>query len=154
MLLPLVSLVENFFKWRKNNMKTMSGKNFGRMILLGLVALACMSFSYRAERKDVLLTGIASYYSDWFEGRITSNGEIFRQSELTAASKDLKFGTLVRVRNLKNDSVVIVRINDRMPQTNKRLIDLSFRAAKQLNFVKEGLAKVTLEILEPSSIKN
>jgi rare lipoprotein A len=135
-------------------MKTMFGMSLSRFFALGLVTMMVMGFSYKKESKGTVLTGIASYYSDYYEGRITSNGEVFRQNQLTAASKDLKFGTMVKLTNLKNDSVVIVRINDRMPQYNKRLIDLSYRAAKQLNFIREGLANVKLEILESSVVKN
>lgn len=89
--------------------------------------------------------GIASYYANKFEGRQTANGEIYRGAKYTAASNTLKFDTWVRVTNLKNDSVVIVRINDRMARHNKRLIDLSKVAGKQLNF--DGLTKVSVEIL-------
>ena len=58
--------------------------------------------------------------------------------------------TLVRVTNLKNDSTVVVRINDRLPKKSKRVIDLTKRAAKQLNFVQAGLTKVKLEVLKDS----
>ncbi len=92
-------------------------------------------------------TGTASYYAKKFEGRKCSNGDIFRNDSLTAAHKTLKFGTVVKVTNLKNDSVVIVRINDRLPKKSKRKIDLTRRAAKQLNFIKKGLTKVRIEII-------
>ena len=90
--------------------------------------------------------GTASYYSKRFEGRKCSSGEIFSNWGLTAAHKTLKFGTVVKVTNLKNDSSVIVTINDRLPPHSKRSIDLTLRAAKQLNFVKNGLTKVKIEI--------
>jgi rare lipoprotein A len=95
--------------------------------------------------------GIASFYAKKFNGRKTSSGERFSNDSLTAAHKKLKFGTYVLVRNLKNDSTVIVKINDRLPQKSKRSIDLSLKAAKQLNFVKSGLTKV--EITELDSLK-
>ena len=91
--------------------------------------------------------GIASYYAKKFEGRRCASGQIFKQDSLTAAHKSLKFGTMVKVTNLNNDSSVIVRINDRLPRNSKRKIDLSLRAAKQLNFVKYGLVKVKIEVL-------
>lgn len=97
-------------------------------------------------------TGIASYYHKAFEGRKCSSGEIFRQDSLTAAHKKLKFGTRVRVTNLKNDSVVIVKINDRLPKYSKRSIDLTYKAAKQLNFLKQGLTRVKIEILNDSTV--
>lgn len=91
--------------------------------------------------------GTASYYAKRFEGRKCSSGEIFSNWSLTAAHKTLKFGTVVKVTNLKNDSSVIVTINDRLPMRSKRSIDLTLRAAKQLNFVKKGLTKVKIEII-------
>jgi rare lipoprotein A len=92
--------------------------------------------------------GIASYYGKSFEGRRTSSGEILRNDSLTAAHKTLKFGTLVKVTNTKNDSVVIVKINDRLPKSSSRVIDLTLGAAKKLNFIRAGLTPVTLEIIE------
>ncbi len=94
--------------------------------------------------------GVASYYAQKFEGRKCTSGEIFRHDKLTAAHKTLKFGTRVKVTNLLNDSVVIVKINDRLPTRSKCCIDLTMRAAKQLNFVIKGLAKVKIEILKDS----
>ena len=90
--------------------------------------------------------GTASYYAKRFEGRKCSSGQIFSNVGLTAAHKTLKFGTVVKVTNLKNDSTVIVTINDRLPPNSKRCIDLTLRAAKQLNFVKRGLTKVKIEV--------
>lgn len=95
-------------------------------------------------------TGIASFYAKKFEGRKCSSGERFRHDSLTAAHKTLKFGTKVKVTNIKNDSVVFVRINDRLPKSSKRKIDLTLKAAKQLNFVKSGLTKVKIEVLKDS----
>lgn len=92
--------------------------------------------------------GTASFYAKKFNGRKTSSGEKFSNDSLTAAHKKLKFGTYVLVRNLKNDSTVIVKINDRLPQKSKRTIDLTLRAAKQLNFVKSGLTKVEITVLD------
>lgn len=89
--------------------------------------------------------GIASFYAKRFEGRKCASGERFRHDKLTAAHKTLKMGTWVKVINLKNDSVVIVKINDRLPKNSKRCIDLTWRAAKQLNFVSRGLTKVKIE---------
>ena len=101
-----------------------------------------------AFSKDNLEKGTASYYGKSFEGRKTASGETLRNDSLTAAHKTLKFGTLVKVTNQKNDSVVIVKINDRLPKSSSRVIDLTLGAAKQLNFIKAGLTPVTLEILE------
>lgn len=96
--------------------------------------------------------GTASFYAKKFNGRKTSSGEKFSNDSLTAAHKKFKFGTYVLVRNLKNDSTVIVKINDRLPNSSKRTIDLSLKAAKQLNFIKSGLTKVEITVLD-SQIK-
>ncbi len=89
--------------------------------------------------------GKASYYADKFNGRKTSSGERFSNDSLTAAHKYLPFGTVVVVTNLKNDSVVVVRINDRLPKKSSRIIDLTKAAARKLNFISNGLAQVSIE---------
>ena len=97
------------------------------------------------------ITGIASFYSANLDGTRTATGEIFRNKKMTAASNNLKLNTWVRVTNLSNDKTVIVRINDRMhPSIKKkgRVIDLSRAAAKELDFMKKGLTKVKLEVIE------
>ena len=105
-------------------------------------------FSQDSISKTVVQKGIASFYAKKFEGRKTSSGEIFKHDGLTAAHKHLKFGTYVKVKNLKNDSIVIVKVNDRLPKSSKRSIDLTLRAAKQLNFIKLGLTKVEITVLD------
>lgn len=89
-------------------------------------------------------TGMASYYADKYIGRKTSNGEKFRQNKLTAAHKTLPFGTKVKVTNLSNGQSVKVRINDRGPFIQGRIIDLSKKAAKKIDMVNSGVAKVTI----------
>jgi rare lipoprotein A len=91
--------------------------------------------------------GIASYYGNSLHGHRTYSGEKYHKDSLTAAHRTLPMGTMVKVTNLKNDSIVIVKINDKMGST-KRIIDLSMAAAKKLNFVRAGLATVTLEEIE------
>lgn len=115
-------------------------KNSVSIVLMGLILL---SFS-----SDNIEKGTASYYGKSFEGRKTASGEVLRNDSLTAAHKSLKFGTIVKVTNLKNDSMVVVKINDRLPKGSSRVIDLTLGAAKQLNFIKAGLTSVKLEILE------
>jgi rare lipoprotein A len=70
---------------------------------------------------------------------------LFSNDSLTAAHKTLRFGTLVKVTNLLNDSLVIVRINDRLPKKSSRIIDLSKAAARKLNFIKRGITQVSVE---------
>lgn len=104
-----------------------------------------------------VLLGVASYYHDKFEGRKTSNGEIFDQNKLTAASNIIPLGTWIRIVNPQNDSSVVVFINDRMHPKNRRLVDLSKAAAKQLGSLHFGLIRVRVELLGnslPLIIKN
>ena len=105
------------------------------------ISLFTLSFSHNL----LIESGKASYYSSKFEGRKTSSGAVFRQDSLTAAHKTLPFGTIVRVTNLKNDSTVFVKINDRLGKSSTHVIDLTLRAAKQLNFVRQGIVNVTIE---------
>ena len=118
-----------------------------------LMILVLLGFWYKSIAQDSFSpvnksTGIASFYAQKFNGRKTSSGEKFNNDSLTGAHKKFKFGTYVLVRNLKNDSTVIVKINDRLPQKSKRSIDLTVRAAKQLNFIKSGLTKVEITVLD------
>lgn len=91
--------------------------------------------------------GMASYYADKFDGRTTANGEIFNQNELTAAHRTLPFGTVLKVTNIKNNRSVIVRINDRGPFAEGRIVDLSRRAAEELDIIRAGVAEVEIEVL-------
>ena len=95
--------------------------------------------------------GVASYYHSKFNGRKTATGEVFNNKLLTAANNFLKLGTLVKVTNLINGKSVVVKINDRMNAKNKRLIDLSQEAARQLDLFTRGVGEVSLEILDPTA---
>lgn len=99
-------------------------------------------------------SGKASYYADKFEGRTTANGEKYRHFKLTAAHRTLPFGTEVKVTNIKNGKSVIVRINDRGPFVEGRIIDLSKSAAERLDFINEGIASVITEIVNPRNPKD
>jgi rare lipoprotein A len=98
----------------------------------------------------ILLTleGIASYYANDFHGKQTSDGEIFDMNALTAAHRTFPFGTKVRVTNLENNKTVIVRVNDRGPFKEGRMMDLSMGAAKEIDLIRTGTARVRLEVLE------
>jgi rare lipoprotein A len=117
-----------------------------RSIIFLSIALCCG----RAVSQTVSDKCVASYYADKFNGRKCSSGEKFSQDKLTAAHKTLKFGTMVKVTNLKNDSSVIVRINDRLPANSKRCIDLTKAGARQLNYLRKGLTRVKIEIVKDS----
>ncbi|WP_424120961.1 septal ring lytic transglycosylase RlpA family protein [Robiginitalea sp.] len=91
---------------------------------------------------------MASFYSDSFEGKLTANGEIFSNSKMTAAHRTLPFDTRVRVTNLGNGKVAVVRITDRGPFVEGRILDVSLAAATRLDFVDDGLAEVRLDLLD------
>jgi len=94
------------------------------------------------------ITGYASYYADDFDGKQTANGETFNMYELTAAHRTYSFNTMIRVTNLSNNKTTIVRINDRGPFVDNRIIDLSLGAALQLEMVDSGVQEVQLDIIE------
>jgi rare lipoprotein A len=89
-------------------------------------------------------SGVASWYGPGFHGKQTANGERFNQDDLTAAHKTLPFNTLVRVVNVDNGKSVVVRINDRGPYAKNRIIDLSREAAKKIDMLNSGTARVRL----------
>ena len=94
-----------------------------------------------------IVNGVASYYGKEHQGKKTANGEIFNMNKLTAAHRSLPFGSQVKVTNLSNQRSVIVRINDRGPYYQGRIIDVSLAAAERLEMVKSGIAKVKVEVL-------
>lgn len=93
--------------------------------------------------------GVASYYGKKFHGRKTANGEIFNMYKLTAAHRVLPLGTVAKVTNLANGRWVVVKVNDRGPFIEGRILDLSFAAALEIESVKQGTAKVMIEIVDP-----
>ncbi|MEN8006449.1 MAG: septal ring lytic transglycosylase RlpA family protein [Candidatus Krumholzibacteriota bacterium] len=95
--------------------------------------------------------GGASYYAHKFHGRQTASGEIYDENQMTAAHKTLPFGTRVRVTNLSNGKKVLVRINDRGPFVAGRIIDLSYKAAGDLDMISAGVVKARVEILRTDS---
>ncbi len=103
--------------------------------------------------------GIASYYGNKFHGHLTSNGEIYNMYSMSAAHKTLPLPSFVKVTNQENNKSVIVRVNDRGPFHENRIIDLSYSAAYKLGMLKKGTAPVTIKIINPSpevasSLKN
>ncbi|TDQ81502.1 rare lipoprotein A [Dongia mobilis] len=97
-------------------------------------------------------TGIASWYGPGFHGNQTANGEIYDENDLTAAHKTLPMPSLVRVTNLENGRSLVVRLNDRGPFANNRIIDLSRRSAQLLGFEQQGTAKVRVQVLKDESM--
>jgi len=98
-------------------------------------------------RHATIQYGIASFYSDKFEGKPTATGELYSKTKMTAAHNALPFGTWIRVTNLSNKKSVVVKVNDRLHHRNKRLVDLSREAAKRLGYTGKGLTRVKVEVL-------
>lgn len=100
-----------------------------------------------AEQRKALLRGIASWYGGDFNGQAMANGETFDDSKMTACHPTLPFGSVVKVKNLRNGRSVIVRITDRGALAAGRILDLSYGAAQKLAMTHAGLAPVMLEVL-------
>jgi rare lipoprotein A len=105
---------------------------------------------YKLTSTNEVMTGAASWYGPYFHGRMTANGEIFNQYDLTAAHRTLPLGTFVKVTNQRNGRTVVVRINDRGPyyDEDSRVLDLSYQAARILESEEKGLATIALEVLK------
>ena len=115
-----------------------------RLLLLPLVLSAPVLAESRLMR---VVDGAASWYGPGFFGRRTASVETLRQGTMTAAHRTLPFGTLVRVNNLRNGKTVVVRINDRGPHRQHRVIDLAQGAATELGMIRDGEVPVQLEVL-------
>ncbi len=96
--------------------------------------------------------GIASWYGEYFQGKATASGEPFDMQALTAAHPTLPLGSFVRVTNLRNGRAIVVRINDRGPVVEGRIIDLSYNTARVLGFEERGLQRVRLDLVRPASM--
>jgi rare lipoprotein A len=95
--------------------------------------------------------GTASWYGKQFHGKTTASGEDFDMFEFTAAHRKLPLGTFVKVTNLKNGRWIIVRVNDRGPYVGDRIMDLSYSAARMLNF-RDGVERVRLDLIQPEHL--
>lgn len=101
------------------------------------------------DTKDTFY-GISSYYglNDGFDGNLTANGEVFDKDGISAAHKTLPLNSIVKVTNLKNGKSLTLRINDRGPYIDGRILDCSYGAALKLNFVQEGTTEVKVEVVK------
>lgn len=115
--------------------------------MLGFILSACSTTHRTISGGEVLGEGVASWYGPGFHGNATANGERYDQNALTAAHRTLPFGTVVRVVNLNNGKSVDVRINDRGPYVDNRIIDLSRAAAGRIDMIQSGLAPVRIILL-------
>lgn len=128
-------------------------------IIFGLQLVACSSAvrysnaktppaNSEANPEYYSEVGYASFYADSFVGKTTASGEIYDSNELTAAHRSLPFGTKLKVTNLDNQLTIIVRVNDRGPFVPSRIVDLSTRAAKELDMLQKGIARVKIEVVK------
>jgi len=106
--------------------------------------------SSKVEQKPYQV-GVASWYGKQFHGRTTASGEDFDMFELTAAHRELPLGTYVKVTNLSNGKSIIVRVNDRGPYVEGRIMDLSYSAARMIGF-RNGVERVRLDVVKPQTV--
>jgi rare lipoprotein A len=122
-----------------------------RLAVMGVVLTLCVHAQDQTAAVHVE-EGIASWYGADFDGLRAASGEIFDSGQLTAAHRTLPFGTKVRVHRLGSADSIVVRINDRGPYVNERIIDLSFAAAQRLGMTDPGVFRVALEVIEGAPI--
>ena len=124
-------------------------------VLLGFVLSGCATVSrtapVSATPSPKAHVGQASWYGQAHHGKKTASGEIYDMHALTAAHRTLPLGTKLRVTNLENGRAVVVRVNDRGPYVDGRVLDLSRAAARQLGELGDGLFNVRLEVLDDAA---
>ena len=121
----------------------------GRLLCLSFVLLLLSTVLFPLSSSQAIgqtQRGLASYYAHRWTGRKTASGEKFHHDSLTCAHKKYPFGTILKVTNVDTDSVVYVRVNDRGPFHHRRIIDLSWAAAKKLGIIQVGVAEVIVEV--------
>src|ERR1700690_12880 len=106
----------------------------------------------RVSQSGPYQVGIASWYGEQFQGKPTASGEPFDMRDFTAAHPSLPLGSFVKVTNLRNGHAVVVRINDRGPVVDGRIIDVSYNAAQALGFQNRGIQKVRLDLYRPATV--
>ncbi len=116
-------------------------------LCLGLF-LKAQDTTIKKNNETAINYGIASWYSDSFNGKRTANGEIFSQQKFTCASNKYKLGTWLKVTLIKNKKWVIVKVNDRLHPRMKRIVDLTRAAAAKIGIIKSGLGKVSVQIVK------
>lgn len=114
-----------------------------RIVILTLALSAIMSYGY-AQKNALRTIGYASYYHDRFHGRRMANGQLYHRDSLTCAHLKFPLGTMLRVRNIKTGKEITVRVTDRGPYSDRFIVDLSYRAARELEVI--GSAKVEVEL--------
>jgi rare lipoprotein A len=105
----------------------------------------------RAPRGTYTQKGLGSYYANKFAGRATASGTTYRPNEMTAAHNTLPFGTVIRVTNMRNGKAVEVTVTDPGPHTKGYIVDVSRRAAVQLDIIEAGVVPVVVTVIRPAS---
>src|SRR6478609_7495128 len=140
------------------NMSTFRSPITAGSKLLALSVMLLSSCAHRTARVNTPVaparlgmteTGVASWYGIPYHGRHSASGEIYDMEQLTAAHRDLPFQTWVEVTNLSNGKQVDVRINDRGPFAKSRILDLSQAAARDIDMLRAGTARVRLKVIAP-----
>ena len=103
--------------------------------------------SKNSKKSKPYQVGTASWYGSYFEGKETASGEPYNMHDLTAAHPSLPLGTFVKVTNLRNGKAVVVRVNDRGPVVDGRIIDLSYGAAEVIGMKSRGIQRVRLDVV-------
>jgi len=142
-------------KMRDHNVSTRRGVAIVTLLVaLGITASASdPALSQKTDQAGKVRrwyqVGQASWYGRYFQGKKTANGESYDMNGLTCAHRSLPLGSWIRVTNLKNRRSVFVRVNDRGPVPENRIVDLSYGAAQAVGLAKSGIGKVKLETLRP-----
>ena len=132
-----------------------------RNLVIGCVAAALMALSARSEARPPQLKmlespatsaaatqfGLASWYGPECQGNPTASGALFNQNALTCAHRELPLGTKIKVTNLLNHRTLVLKVNDRGPVPQNRVLDVSMGAAKRLGFLRAGLTPVRIQVL-------
>ncbi len=128
-----------------------AGIGFMRLVWgwpLLLLLVSCAARQPEPEPAPYLEVGVASYYARKFHGRPTASGERYDENAMTAAHPHLPFGTLLKVKSLENHRTVVVRVNDRGPFIEGRIVDVSRAAARRLGMLQDGLMRVEVTLAE------
>ncbi|PWD98339.1 septal ring lytic transglycosylase RlpA family protein [Marinilabilia rubra] len=116
-----------------------------RQLTIMLLLVMALVLFFQDGEPPYTETGAASYYASSLEGNLTSGGEIYKQDSLTAAHRTLPFGTFLKVENIENGNTVVVKVNDRGPYADDRILDLSRAAFKQIAPLSVGVIEVRIE---------
>lgn len=106
----------------------------------------------KPKKSQPYQVGTASWYGEYFQGKQTASGEPYDMRDFTAAHPSLPLGTFVKVTNLRNGKAVVVRVNDRGPVVDGRIIDVSYNAARALGFKERGIQKVRVDLYQPTTL--